>query len=185
MSLQNYSREELEVTSMLELANEILHDKQKAKDFHDLYNQVVEMKEFTEEQRQEYIGQFYTDLTIDGRFLTIGSGVWGLKRWYPVEQMDEIISPAPKKKKKKAKVKKNKKEEEEAPREESKEENLDAPTDNVEVLTDTFDEEILDDTEELGGYEGFDDEFEEVDDEFDAEEEADESNDENDEEENK
>lgn len=180
VSLKNYSREELEVTSMLELANDILHDEQNAQNFNDLYNKVAKMKGLTEEQRQEYIGQFYTDLTIDGRFLTTGSGVWGLKRWYPVEQMDEIVGTAPKKKKKKTKTKtKKKKKEEEAPREEPKEEEADAPADNVEVLTGTFDDEIVDETEEqLGGNEGFDDELEDVDDDFEDEDEAEESSDE-------
>ncbi|WP_010531558.1 DNA-directed RNA polymerase subunit delta [Lentibacillus jeotgali] len=166
MSLKNYSREELEVTSMLELAGEILHDEQKAQNFNDLYNKVVELKGYTDEQKRQFIAQFYTDLTVDGRFLTIDPGVWGLKRWYPVEQMDEIVtSPTPKKKKKAKKKKK-----EEAPREEPAEGELDLGDDNVEILTNKFEDEPLDERDESNENNeniGFDDELDEVDDDFD------------------
>ncbi|ALX49867.1 DNA-directed RNA polymerase subunit delta [Lentibacillus amyloliquefaciens] len=184
MSLKEYSREELEVRSMLELSNEYLLEQQQAQNFNDLFNKVAELKGLTEEQKQEYIAQFYTDLTIDGRFLTISSGIWGLKRWYPVEQMDEIIHTAPKKKSKK---KAKKKKEEEKPREEPEEpaeSSLDDTGDNVEVLTDTFDDEVLDETQELGEGEGFDDEHDEADEDFDEEEEESEEE-ENEEKENK
>lgn len=165
MSLKNYSREELEVTSMLELASEILHDEQKAQNFNDLYNKVAELKGFTDEQKTEFIAQFYTDLTVDGRFLTIESDVWGLKRWYPVEQMDEIVtSPEPKKKKK---AKKKKKKKEEVPREQPEEGDLDKVDDNVEILTNKFEDEVLDERDDSTDNTGFDDEFEEDEDDFD------------------
>ncbi|HLS09956.1 DNA-directed RNA polymerase subunit delta [Lentibacillus sp.] len=161
MSLENYSREELEVTSMVELANDILQEEQKAQDFNELYSKVAEMKGFTEEQKREFIAQFYTDLTIDGRFLTIESGVWGLKRWYPVEQMNEFVTTTVPKKKKKAKKKK-----EDIPRQEPEEEDLDSVDDHVEFLTNDF-EKARAESDELDEREGFDDELD--DDEFDDE----------------
>ncbi|TFJ93384.1 DNA-directed RNA polymerase subunit delta [Lentibacillus salicampi] len=184
MSLKNYSREELEVTSMIELANEILHEEKKAQNFNDLYNRIAEMKDFTEEQKQEFMAQFYTDLTIDGRFLTIESGVWGLKRWYPVEQMDEIVTAeAPKKKKKtKAKAKKKK---EEVPREQPEEGDLDIVDDNVEILTNKFEDDAPDESDDIDDNEGFDDELDEADDDFDADEDDEELDDSDDEEDNK
>ncbi|SFB26133.1 DNA-directed RNA polymerase subunit delta [Lentibacillus halodurans] len=178
MSLKNYSREELEVKSMVELANERLWDEKKAMDFNELYDQIAEFKGFTEEQKQEYIAQFYTDLTLDGRFLTVSSGVWGLKRWYPVEQMDEIVSTAPKKKKAKKKKK------EEVPREEPEEGNLDVADDNVEILTGTFDDEVLGE-DELDENDEFDDEFDEVDDFDDDEDDNEDDDDSNEDEDNR
>src|SRR5699024_5260636 len=55
----------------------------------DLFNEVAKLKNFTDAQRQDLLARFYTDLNVDGRFMTLGSNVWGLKRWYPVEQTTE------------------------------------------------------------------------------------------------
>ncbi|GGK07581.1 putative DNA-directed RNA polymerase subunit delta [Lentibacillus kapialis] len=177
MSLKNYSREELEVTSMLELAGEIMHDEQKAQNFNDLYGKVTELKGYTDEQKREFIAQFYTDLTLDGRFLTIESDVWGLKRWYPVEQMDEIVtSPEPEKKKKTKKKKKKEKVQPEQPEEGG----LDTADDNVEILTNKFEDEVVDERDESADDTGFDDEIDDDDDfdddDFDDSEEEEEDN---------
>lgn len=101
MSIENYSREELKEISMIELATMILKSEKKAVSYHELFQRVSEMKGYTEAEKEVHIAQFYTDLNIDGRFLPAGSGLWGLKEWYPVEKIDEEIAAAPKKKKKK------------------------------------------------------------------------------------
>ncbi|QDP41687.1 DNA-directed RNA polymerase subunit delta [Radiobacillus deserti] len=106
MSLKDYSREELLDLSMIEIANLILNEENKAMDFRELFDRIAELKEFSKQQKDDYIAQYYTDLNTDGRFLTIGNNIWGLKRWYPVEQIEEEINLEPKKKKKKAAKKK-------------------------------------------------------------------------------
>ncbi|MFS0673187.1 DNA-directed RNA polymerase subunit delta [Ornithinibacillus sp. 179-J 7C1 HS] len=100
MSLDNLSREEITKMSMLELAKEILMEETKALDFKDIFNKIAELKGFTESQKEDMLAQFYTDLNVDGRFITLGANMWGLKRWYPFEQIDEDIHNEPKKKKK-------------------------------------------------------------------------------------
>src|SRR5690625_3997942 len=97
VSLKNYSHDELERMSMIELANAILLDEKKAIDFKDIFKKIAEVKNLSEADQQAGISQFYTDLNVDGRFLTIGSNKWGLKRWYPVSQIDEDVTAAPKK----------------------------------------------------------------------------------------
>ena len=47
--------------------------------------------------------QFYTDMNIDGRFLAIAENQWGLREWYPVEQIEEETAPTVKVRKKKRK----------------------------------------------------------------------------------
>lgn len=131
MSLKKYSREELEQMPMIELADLILLDKKKAINFRDIFDEIAKLKDLPDEGKEERLTQFYTNLTMDGRFMTTGSGIWGLKRWYPVEQMDEEISGAPKKKKKatktktKAKPKTKKKKEETATKKSESKEKLD------------------------------------------------------------
>lgn len=102
--MKNHSQEELQKMAMIDLANLLMMEEKKALDFREAFDRVAEMKGFSEEQKEEQIAQFYTDLNVDGRFMTIGSNVWGLKRWYPAEQIDEEIAMAPSKKKPKKKA---------------------------------------------------------------------------------
>ncbi|MFA1822426.1 DNA-directed RNA polymerase subunit delta [Virgibacillus oceani] len=134
MSLKNYSHDELEKISMIELANAILMDKKKAMNFKDIYKKVAEVKGLSEKEQQSGISQFYTDINIDGRFLTIGSNMWGLKRWYPVDQMDEEVTAAPKKKKKKKKAPAQQEEEIEL-----QDEELDIPDKDIDEIIEDFD----------------------------------------------
>lgn len=100
MSLNNFSHEELKKKSMLELASLILKDEKKALGFQEVYEQIAELKGFTKKEKEDNIAQFFTELNVDGRFMTLGSNVWGLKQWYPVEQADEEITNTTKPKRK-------------------------------------------------------------------------------------
>lgn len=106
MSVKELSPQKIEEISMIELATLILEEEREAIDFNEIFNRISKMKGFTEAQDEEYIAQFYTDMNIDGRFMTIGTNRWGLKKWYPVEQMEEEIANLPQKRKKKKKKKK-------------------------------------------------------------------------------
>lgn len=179
MSLKNYSHEEKKQMPMVELANLLLSDKQKAIPFKELFEEVTDLKEFTDGQKQTYISQFYTDLNLEGRFINTGSNVWALKRWYPVDQVMKETKPA-EKKKPKAKKKPVKKQEPEAEEEET--ETTETNDSSLEELTGDFssfdgkddvdEEEDLDIfSEDMDIDEDFDDD-ELDDDEFDDEDET-------------
>lgn len=89
MALKKYSEDQIQKLSMIEIANKILSEKKEALNFIDLFEMVAEHKQFSEAQREGLLGRFYTDLNVDGRFTTLGSNLWGLKRWYPVDQTSE------------------------------------------------------------------------------------------------
>ncbi|WP_269410558.1 DNA-directed RNA polymerase subunit delta [Lentibacillus daqui] len=153
MSLNSYSREQLAGMSMIELANLILLDEKKATNFRDVFAKIAEIKGYTDEQKKQFIAQFYTDLNIDGRFMTLGSNMWGLKRWYPVEQIDEEIPTEPKKKKKSKKKKKVEQEPYESEELDVVDEDLDEVIGDFELDEsvedyDDFDDESFDDEEE-------------------------------------
>ncbi|MGM8211435.1 DNA-directed RNA polymerase subunit delta [Virgibacillus sp. W0430] len=99
MSLDNYSHADVKEMSMIELANLILMDAKEAMNFNDLFSKISDLKAFTESAKSDNIARFYTDLNVDGRFITLGSNVWGLKRWYPINQVGEIAVAEPKAKK--------------------------------------------------------------------------------------
>jgi len=149
VSLKKYSHEDIIKMSMIELANLVLSEKGKAVPFKELFDEVADVKEFTDDQRGTYIAQLYTDLNVDGRFVNMGSNTWGLKRWYPVNQVMEETKAAPKKKMKKKPVKKKPeiKEDEEA-------DNLDSDGDL---------EELTADFSKLDGKDDIDEEVEDLD----------------------
>ncbi|WP_217586385.1 DNA-directed RNA polymerase subunit delta [Lentibacillus saliphilus] len=132
MSLKTVGHEELKKYSMIELAEMILQEEGKAMDFKDVFAKIKAIKGFKEDVSNDRLAQFYTDLNVDGRFLTIGSNMWGLKRWYPVEQIDEIITTEPKKKKK---TKKKKAAAKEVALIEEDEQDLDTVDDDIDELT--------------------------------------------------
>lgn len=89
MGIKKYSQEQIQKMSMIELANVLLADEKKEMNFLALFDKVAEHKQFTESQKEDLLARFYTDLNVDGRFTTLGSNLWGLKRWYPVDQTSE------------------------------------------------------------------------------------------------
>lgn len=100
MSLKDASPDKLKHLSMIDLANLLLMDQKKALDFKEIFNEISKIKGFSKAEELDKLAQFYTDLNTDGRFMTLGPNEWGLKRWYPVDEINEEIKVRPKKKKK-------------------------------------------------------------------------------------
>ncbi len=71
---------------MVDLAFEVLKAANTPFYYRDLMNEIAKLRGFSEGQINEVIAQLYTEINIDGRFACVGSNVWGLKRWYPVER---------------------------------------------------------------------------------------------------
>ncbi|NQD66568.1 DNA-directed RNA polymerase subunit delta [Bacillus haikouensis] len=106
MSLKQLSKEELRQTSFIELAHEIMTDKKQAVTFQELLKEITSLLEISGSKAKSRMVQFYTDLNIDGRFIALGDNRWGLREWYPVDQIEEETVPTMKSsKKKKAKKK--------------------------------------------------------------------------------
>lgn len=89
MGLKKYTKEQIEKMPMIELANVLLAEKKEEMNFLELFQLVAEQKGFTESQKEDLLARFYTDLNVDGRFTTLGNNIWGLKRWFPVDQTSE------------------------------------------------------------------------------------------------
>ncbi|MGM0752942.1 MAG: DNA-directed RNA polymerase subunit delta [Bacillota bacterium] len=106
MSLKQLSKEELRQTSFIELAHEILAEKKQAIAFEEVVSEIKGLLEISDKEVRSRLLQFYTDLNIDGRFIAMGDNRWGLREWYPVDQIEEETVPTMKSsKKKKAKKK--------------------------------------------------------------------------------
>nr|WP_202128949.1 DNA-directed RNA polymerase subunit delta [Paenibacillus dendrobii] len=60
----------------------------------DLMKEVAKLRGLTEEEIQDTVAQLYTEINIDGRFACVGTNLWGLKRWYPVDRSEDPIASA-------------------------------------------------------------------------------------------
>lgn len=95
MELKQFAGQNMEELSMLEVAHAILETKGDVIDFTELLIAIQEYLGLSEEQVESRMAQFYTDMNIDGRFISLGENRWGLRAWYPIDSIDEeIISSA-------------------------------------------------------------------------------------------
>jgi DNA-directed RNA polymerase subunit delta len=83
---KQFSPEEIRETAMVDLAFHILKEKGEPMQYRNIMEEVARLKGFSDEEIQHYIAQLYTEINIDGRFVCVGKGTWGLKSWYPTEQ---------------------------------------------------------------------------------------------------
>jgi len=77
--------------SMVEVAHAILEAKNEVLDFNQLLVEIQEYMELTDEALESRMTRFYTDLNIDGSFISLGDNRWGLRAWYPIDSIDEEI----------------------------------------------------------------------------------------------
>lgn len=71
---KNYKNE-----SMVDVAHDILCETNVEMPFADLFNQVAEKLELSEEEKSEKISSFYTDISLDGRFVYLKGNFRGLR----------------------------------------------------------------------------------------------------------
>lgn len=157
MSLAQYSKEELQQLSLIEMAYEYMKNSKQPISFNELVSEIAAAVGLSDQEMRSRLVQFYTDLNVDGRFLSLGENRWGLRVWYPVDTQEEEVVTAVKPKKKKLK----KVVDEDL-------DDFDAIEDEDYDDIDDFDDEddLLDDEEEVF------DELDEVDDEFDDDDEV-------------
>jgi DNA-directed RNA polymerase subunit delta len=70
--------------SMLELAYEFIVGKKKAVTFKEIWQYVQKQ---TDEKESLQLGRFYKLITLDGRFVALGSNKWDLKERYTFKEL--------------------------------------------------------------------------------------------------
>ncbi len=87
---------DLNQMSMLDVAYELMTKKRKAVDFYKLWKEVSEIKGYNQEECEEKQSLFYTNITLDGRFITVGQNQWDLRKRHKFENvhidMNDIYS---------------------------------------------------------------------------------------------
>lgn len=135
MNVRQMPLEELELLSYTDIAYELLKLDKKPKTTPVLFGEVCKLLEISEDNMMEMIGDFYTTLTTDKRFLLLDSAEWDLKEFHAVKTIVYDL------------------EDEDSSEEESEEEETSSETEDEAVTDDMddFDEsdDNMDDLEDL------------------------------------
>lgn len=101
MSLNKMTREELETLSFTDMAEMILKE-QKVLNTKTIFEQICKLLGYSDEDLEEKIGDFYTSLTTDKRFIFLENGNWDLRCNHSIkielddedeDEVDEEIEP--------------------------------------------------------------------------------------------
>ena len=121
MSIEKLKKEELELLSHKDITNMLLEEKG-AMNTADLFKKITELLELPESTFEKKIGDYYTTLTTDKRFLLLEDGKWDLRTRHT---SDKVVT-APDQD------------------EEEDEEELEAKEDDIEEETDNYDSTVSD-----------------------------------------
>ena len=93
MRRQDYTKEMVDEKSFIDMAYTLLNEKADTMNLYDIIDEFKELGHYEDQEVEDRIVQFYTDLNTDGRFLNVGENVWGLRDWYSVDDIEEKIAP--------------------------------------------------------------------------------------------
>ena len=93
MRIDKYTKEMMDENSFIDMSFIYLEDKGKDADLYEIIDKFKEVGNYKEEEIENRILQFYTDLNTDGRFLSTGENIWGLREWYSVDDISDKVAP--------------------------------------------------------------------------------------------
>ena len=93
MKFDKFKDQNKDELSLIEVAYEILNNNNKeVMNFSDIVNEMQDYLGKSDDDIKRALPQFYTDLNNDGSFLSLGENVWGLRKWYPYDSVDEEVN---------------------------------------------------------------------------------------------
>lgn len=132
--------------SLIEVAHAILEENGDIIDFTELLIAIQNYLGLDESKLEERMIRFYTDINIDGRFISLGDNRWGLRVWYAINEIDEEIITSAEEEEVKRKPKKKRKLNAFADSEDMIDYNDDDPEDSDEAYEE--DDDVFDDDED-------------------------------------
>jgi len=99
MKLNKMAKEELELLSYMDLAKLIIKEEKKSLNTPTVFKKICELLGLSDEEYEDKIGDFYTSLTTDKRFIFLDDGTWDLKDNHKVkivlddedEETEEVV----------------------------------------------------------------------------------------------
>ena len=87
--IKDFTKEMVDEHSFIEMAYIYLSENSKETNLYDMVDEFKRIGNYKDSEIENRILQFYTDLNTDGRFLSVGENIWGLRDWYSVEDIEE------------------------------------------------------------------------------------------------
>ncbi len=93
LNIREMTKEQLAEESSIDIAYAVLAEKGEHMTLRQLMDEVRKLNGVTVRAMSEKLNQVNTDINIDGRFLAIDDIRWGLREWYPVDQLEAETAP--------------------------------------------------------------------------------------------
>ncbi|MDD4035803.1 MAG: DNA-directed RNA polymerase subunit delta [Bacilli bacterium] len=90
MDLEKTSKDELELLSYTDITYYLLDGKNKQKTTAELFRSIMQMLELSESVFAAQIGDYYTSLTTDKRFIILDNGKWDLRHNHSSDKLKAI-----------------------------------------------------------------------------------------------
>lgn len=91
MNLNEMSKEELELLSYTDLTYKLLKETKKTMNTANLFQEICNLLEYSESEFADKIGDYYTSLTLDKRFVLLETNEWDIRDNHSIDlSMDEI-----------------------------------------------------------------------------------------------
>lgn len=88
--MKKYKKEELELLSNKDITNLLLEEKGKQKTA-DLFKKIIKLLELPESTFDQKIGDYYTSLTTDKRFILLEDGKWDLRSRHTSDKIIKVM----------------------------------------------------------------------------------------------
>ncbi len=90
MSLKKLKKEDLELLSNKDITNLLLEEKG-AQNTADLFKEIIKLLELPSSVFDQKIGDYYTSLTTDKRFILLENGTWDLRSRHTSDKLIKIV----------------------------------------------------------------------------------------------
>ena len=90
MSLKKMTKEDLELLSNKDITNLILEESKKSINTADLFKRIIELLELPSSTFENKIGDYYTALATDKRFILLEDGTWDLRSRHTSDKVIKI-----------------------------------------------------------------------------------------------
>ena len=90
MSLKKMTKEDLELLSNKDITCLILEESKKSKNTADLFKEIIKLLELPESSFESKIGDYYTSLSTDKRFILLEDGTWDLRSHHTSDKVIKV-----------------------------------------------------------------------------------------------
>ncbi len=87
MALKNIKKEELELLSYKDITNLILEESKRTISTANLFKKIIKLLDLPEKTFESKIGDYYTSLSTDKRFIMLENGNWDLRKRYTSDKV--------------------------------------------------------------------------------------------------